>query len=47
MKGKELGLDIPEDKKGAVLAEVKEIGTRQARLVSDDEFKGIVKRLGA
>ena len=27
MKGKELGLNIPEDKRGAVLAEVKDVGT--------------------
>mgnify|MGYP006198339541 CR=1 FL=1 len=45
MKGKELGLNIPEDKRGAVLAEVKDVGTRNGRLVSDDEFKGIVERI--
>ncbi len=45
MKGKELGLNIPEDKRGAVLAVVKDIGTKEARLVSDAEFKGIVQRL--
>lgn len=47
MKGKEFGLNIPDDKKGAVLNEVKEIGTSQGRLVTDDEFKGIVQRLCA
>jgi len=45
MKGKELGLNIPDDKRGVVLAEVKDVGTRYGRLVSDDEFKGIVQRL--
>ena len=45
MKGKELGLDIPEDKRGEVLAEVKDIGTRNGRLVTDDEFKGVVERV--
>ncbi|MGY8814823.1 MAG: LeuA family protein [Gammaproteobacteria bacterium] len=45
MKGKELGLDIPEDKRGAVLAEVKDIGTSNGRLVTDEEFKGVVARI--
>ena len=42
LKGKELGLDIPEDKRAAILAEVKEISIANSRLVSDDEFRGIV-----
>ena len=45
MKGKELGLSIPEDKRGAVLAEVKNIGTRNGGLVTDDEFRGVVERI--
>jgi isopropylmalate/homocitrate/citramalate synthase len=45
LKGKELGLNIPEDKRGAVLAEVKDIGTRNGRLVTDDEFRGVVERI--
>ena len=31
LKGEELGLDIPEDKRAGVLAEVKDLGTRNAR----------------
>ncbi len=42
LKGKELGLEIPEDKRAAILAEVKEISINNSRLVSDDEFRGIV-----
>lgn len=45
LKGKELGLDIPDDKRGAVLAEVKNISVKHSRLVSDDEFRGIVASL--
>jgi len=45
MKSKELGLNIPEEKRGAVLQEVKDIGTKNGRLVSDEEFKQVVARL--
>jgi len=45
LKGKELGLDIPEDKRGAVLQEVKDISVKHSRLVTDDEFRGIVAAL--
>ena len=45
LKGAELGLDIPEDKRTAVLAEVKELGVKNARLVSDIEFRDIVSRV--
>ncbi|MCY4364006.1 MAG: homoaconitate hydratase [Gammaproteobacteria bacterium] len=45
LKGEELGLDIPEDKRAGVLAEVKDIGTRNARLVTDEEFRDIVARI--
>ncbi len=45
MKGEELGLTIPEDKRGAILAEVKEIGTSNKRLVTDDEFRSVVERV--
>ncbi len=45
LKGKELGLDIPEDKRGAVLQKVKDISVKHSRLVSDDEFRGIVAAL--
>ena len=42
LKGEELGLDIPEEKRGAVLAEVKQIGVSRQRLVTDEEFRNIV-----
>ncbi len=45
LKGEELGLNIPEDKRAGVLAEVKELGVRNARLVTDEEFKDIVGRV--
>ena len=45
LKGEELGLDIPEDKRAGVLAEVKDLGTKNARLVTDEEFKDIVTRV--
>ena len=45
IKAEELGLDIPKDKQGAVLAQVKEIGVRNARLVTDEEFKDIVAQV--
>jgi isopropylmalate/homocitrate/citramalate synthase len=44
LKGKELGLEIPEDKRDVVLAEVKDVATRNARLITDDEFCSIVKQ---
>ena len=45
LKSKELGLDIPEDKRGAVLQEVKDISVKHSRLVTDDEFRNIVAAL--
>ena len=45
LKSVELGLDVPEDRRAHVLAEVKEIGTRNARLVTDEEFRNIVARV--
>ena len=44
LKGRELGLEIPEDKRDVVLAEVKDVAIRNARLISDDEFRSIVKQ---
>lgn len=45
LKGNELGLSIPEDKRDAVLSEVKDIATRNGRLITDDEFRDIVQQL--
>ncbi len=39
IKAEELGLDIPEDARGDLLAKVKELGMRKRRLVTDDEFR--------
>src|SRR5215510_4109349 len=39
----ELGLSAPAEKHGAILEKVKSIGTAQKRLVTDDEFRTIVK----
>ena len=41
LKAEELGIDITEDQRHSVLAEVKNFGTRAQRLVSDDEFRQI------
>lgn len=45
LKSEELGLNIPEDRRGAVLAEVKNLSVQHSRLVSDDEFREIVGRV--
>ena len=45
LKGKELGLDIPEGVRGEVLSKVKDISVEHSRLVTDDEFRGIVANL--
>jgi len=44
LKAAELGLEIPEERVGPILAEVKNAGTRAQRLVSDDEFQQIASR---
>ncbi len=45
LKAGELGLRIPEDARSSVLREVKRLGARERRLVSDEEFREIVKRV--
>jgi isopropylmalate/homocitrate/citramalate synthase len=42
IKAEELGIDVPEERRADVLAAVKELGARQRRLVTDDEFRRIV-----
>jgi len=42
IKADELGLDLPDDRRGAVLAAVKELGVRKHGLVTDDEFRELV-----
>ncbi len=44
LKGKELGLDIPEDKQADILAQVKDLATREKRLITDNEFRNIVRQ---
>jgi isopropylmalate/homocitrate/citramalate synthase len=43
IKADELGLDLPEERRADVLARVKELGARKRRLVSDEEFREIVR----
>jgi isopropylmalate/homocitrate/citramalate synthase len=42
IKAEELGLDVPEERRGELLASVKRLGTEKHGLVSDDEFKQLV-----
>jgi isopropylmalate/homocitrate/citramalate synthase len=42
IKAQELGLDVPAEGHAAVLARVKELGTRERRIVTDDEFRALV-----
>jgi isopropylmalate/homocitrate/citramalate synthase len=39
IKAEELGLDVPEERHADLLARVKELGARERRLVTDDEFR--------
>jgi isopropylmalate/homocitrate/citramalate synthase len=43
IKLNELGLDVPAEKHGAILEKVKTLGTTEKRLVTDDEFRAMVK----
>jgi isopropylmalate/homocitrate/citramalate synthase len=43
IKAEELGLDLPEERRAEVLAKVKELGTRKHGLVSDEEFRELVR----
>ena len=43
IKAEELGLELPEERRAAVLAAVKELGTRKRGLVTDQEFVEIVR----
>src|SRR5213075_814680 len=43
MKAEELGLDIPEEKRAELLAQVKALGTRKRGLVSDEEFRELAE----
>jgi isopropylmalate/homocitrate/citramalate synthase len=42
IKAEELGLDVPEDRRADLLAQVKQLGTSKRGLVTDEEFRGLV-----
>jgi isopropylmalate/homocitrate/citramalate synthase len=42
IKAEELGLDIPDDRRAEVLAQVKALGAQKRGLVTDDEFRALV-----
>ena len=42
LKAEELGIDLPEERVAPVLAEVKSLGSKSQRLLSDEEFRRIV-----
>jgi len=46
LKCKELGLSIQPEQRGAILAEVKKRAIAKRGLVSDDEFRQLVRGLG-
>jgi isopropylmalate/homocitrate/citramalate synthase len=43
IKAEELGLDLPEERRADLLARVKELGARKRGLVTDDEFRELVR----
>ena len=45
IKSEELGLDVPEDRRPALLEQVKQLGTEKRGLVTDDEFRELVQAL--
>jgi isopropylmalate/homocitrate/citramalate synthase len=44
LKAEELGLEVPDDRHAALLAAVKELGTKKKRLVTDAEFRKLVAK---
>jgi isopropylmalate/homocitrate/citramalate synthase len=45
IKAEELGLDVPEDRRPALLEAVKRLGTEKRGLVTDDEFRDLARAL--
>ncbi|HET8529340.1 MAG TPA: hypothetical protein VFL60_10545 [Gaiellaceae bacterium] len=41
IKAEELGLDVPEERRAALLAQVKALGAQKRGLVTDDEFRAL------
>ncbi|MDH4113557.1 MAG: homoaconitate hydratase [Actinomycetota bacterium] len=46
IKADELGLDVPEERRPAILAAVKTLGTTKRGLVTDDEFRELIAKGG-
>ncbi len=46
IKADELSLDVPEERRAALLDAVKKLGTEKRGLVTDDEFRELVRSLG-
>ena len=46
IKAEQLGLELPDEQRAAVLAKVKAFGTKHRRLLTDAEFRRIAKRVG-
>ena len=42
IKAEELGLDVPDERRAELLAQVKELGARKRGLVTDDEFRRLL-----
>jgi isopropylmalate/homocitrate/citramalate synthase len=47
IRAEELGIDVPEEERAAVLAEVKRLGAEKHELVTDDELRAIAERVHA
>jgi isopropylmalate/homocitrate/citramalate synthase len=47
IRAEELGLDVPEDERAAVLAEVKRLGAEKHGLVTDEELRAIAESIHA
>jgi isopropylmalate/homocitrate/citramalate synthase len=45
IKADELGLEVPEEQRAALLEAVKRLGTEKRGLVTDDEFRDLVRAL--
>ena len=45
IKADELGLDVPEERRAALLDAVKKLGTEKRALVTDDEFRDLVRSM--
>jgi isopropylmalate/homocitrate/citramalate synthase len=43
IKAEELGLEVPEEQRAELLAQVKALGTRKRGLVSDEEFRELAE----